>query len=83
LNKNFGKMGECVSKDSFPKLNPEPSKLPLFRNTDAEYYRIPALIHMNDSNTFLALAEKRTSTADVDATRLVIRRGTRGNGGVQ
>ncbi|KAM9457100.1 sialidase-3-like [Clarias gariepinus] len=76
-------MGECVSKTSFPTLNPEPSKLALFTNTDTEFYRIPALIYIHDSETFLALAEKRTSLADVDATRLVLRRGTREDGRVQ
>ncbi|MEJ1274171.1 hypothetical protein NN561_005050 [Cricetulus griseus] len=38
-------------------------------------YRIPALLYIPPSHTFLAFAEKRSSSKDVDALHLVLRRG--------
>lgn len=59
-------------------------KVTLFkREKSGITYRIPALIYINDSQTFLAFAEKRTSPYDHDATLLVMRRGTRQNGSIQ
>lgn len=47
-------------------------------------YRIPALIYLRHSHTFLAFAEKRSSPADHDAKVLVMRRGTlKDDGSVQ
>ncbi|XP_046723439.1 LOW QUALITY PROTEIN: sialidase-3-like [Silurus meridionalis] len=46
-------------------------------------YRIPALIYINDGQTFLAFAEKRTSSSDHDATLLFMRKGTRQDGTIQ
>lgn len=42
-------------------------------------YRIPALIYISEKQTFLAFAEKRTSSCDHDAKLLVMRRGTLDN----
>uniref|UniRef100_A0A673N8B0 Sialidase 3 (membrane sialidase), tandem duplicate 3 n=1 Tax=Sinocyclocheilus rhinocerous TaxID=307959 RepID=A0A673N8B0_9TELE len=39
-------------------------------------YRIPALVNLNDDQTFLALAEKRKTLSDTNAEVLVMRRGT-------
>ncbi|KAB5548953.1 hypothetical protein PHYPO_G00061600 [Pangasianodon hypophthalmus] len=61
-----------------------PLKTPLFRaELSGVNYRIPALICINDAQTFLAFAEKRTSCHDHDATLLFMRRGTRQNGSIQ
>lgn len=38
-------------------------------------YRIPALLYLRHCHTFLAFAEKRTSSCDHDAKILVMRRG--------
>ncbi|XP_012672413.2 sialidase-3-like [Clupea harengus] len=40
-------------------------------------FRIPALLYVKEWNTFLAFAEKRTSTKDEHAKNLVMRKGTR------
>ncbi|KAM6291402.1 sialidase-3 isoform 2-T2 [Porphyrio hochstetteri] len=47
----------------------------LFRQTSRVTYRIPALLYIPPSATFLAFAEKRSSTRDEDAKYLVLRRG--------
>ncbi|XP_053095254.1 sialidase-3-like [Pangasianodon hypophthalmus] len=73
-------MGNRTSSDSSYTLNPASPKTPLFTNT---IYRIPSLLYIKDDQTFLAFAEKRTSPADVDATVLVMRRGTKQNGAIQ
>ncbi len=39
-------------------------------------YRIPALIYLNDDQTFLAFAEKRKTLSDTNAEVLAMRRGT-------
>ncbi|KAF4077487.1 hypothetical protein AMELA_G00208670 [Ameiurus melas] len=65
-------------------LQGEPPKTTLFRKEISGItYRIPALIYIDDSQTFLAFAEKRTSPCDHDATLLVMRRGARQNGSIQ
>lgn len=38
-------------------------------------YRIPALLYIPPTHTFLAFAENRTSCRDEDAAHLVLRRG--------
>lgn len=55
----------------------EPAKTTLFKKEPSGItYRIPALIYLRHSRTFLAFAEKRTSPFDSDAKILVMRRGT-------
>ncbi|MCI4384724.1 hypothetical protein PGIGA_G00041780 [Pangasianodon gigas] len=76
-------MGNRTSSNSSYTLNPASPKTPLFTNTTQSKYRIPSLIYIKDDQTFLAFAEKRTSPADVDATLLVMRRGTKQNGAIQ
>ncbi|KAI4886831.1 hypothetical protein NFI96_018397 [Prochilodus magdalenae] len=62
----------------------EPLKTTLFRQESSGItYRIPALIYISDGETFLAFAEKRTSSRDCDAKILVMRRGTHQNGSIQ
>ncbi|KAK2829802.1 hypothetical protein Q7C36_017792 [Tachysurus vachellii] len=53
----------------------------VFTNKDSDFYRIPALIYIDQ--TFLAFAEKRTSIKDEHAKVLVLNRGKRQNGSVQ
>lgn len=53
-----------------------PKKITLFQQSkDGITYRIPALVYLRSSKTFLAFAEKRSSTSDNDAECLVMRRG--------
>ncbi|XP_028322231.1 sialidase-3-like [Gouania willdenowi] len=55
----------------------EPVKTTLFeREQSGTTYRIPALLYLRHCQTFLAFAEKRSSSADHDAKILVMRRGT-------
>lgn len=62
----------------------DPSKTTLFsQEQNGVTYRIPALIFINDAQTFLAFAEKRSSPSDTDAMLLVMKRGTRHNGSIQ
>ncbi|NWR54381.1 NEUR3 protein, partial [Bucorvus abyssinicus] len=53
-----------------------PPRETLFRQASRVTYRIPALLYIPPS-TFLAFAEKRSSTRDEDAKYLVLRRGYR------
>lgn len=78
-------MGNSTSTHSYRTLNPEPPKTTLFKNkpTESTIYRIPSLIYIEETRTFLSFAEKRTSPADVDATFLVMRRGTQQKGSIQ
>ncbi|KAM7330439.1 sialidase-3 [Alexandromys fortis] len=46
-------------------------------------YRIPALLYIPPSHTFLAFAEKRSTSKDVDALYLVLRRGVMDGHSVQ
>lgn len=46
-------------------------------------YRIPSLLYLNSHQVFLAFAEKRTSSSDVDAKILVLRRGKFQDGSVE
>ncbi|XP_061659484.1 sialidase-3-like isoform X2 [Syngnathoides biaculeatus] len=63
----------------------EPPKTTLFeKEPSGVTYRIPALVYLRRSGTFLAFAEKRTSSRDSDAKVLVMRRGLqRDDGSVQ
>lgn len=55
-----------------------PEKTTVFKQDEPPgiTYRIPSLIYIKKNQTFLAFAEKRTSSSDHDAKLLVIRRGT-------
>lgn len=56
----------------------------LFETTDGPIYRIPALIYLKESKTFLAFAEKRDSLDDHSAKALVMKRGmTKSDGSVE
>lgn len=62
----------------------QPDKTTLFKQEQTgTTYRIPALIYLKESQTFLAFAEKRTSPSDSDAKIIVMRRGTQQNGSTQ
>lgn len=66
-------MGNSPSKSASGE---EPVKTTLFeREPDGITYRIPALIYLRHSHTFLAFAEKRSLPTDCDAKHLVMRRG--------
>nr|XP_020039897.1 sialidase-3 [Castor canadensis] len=58
---------------------------PLFQQEDKEgiTYRIPALLYVPPKHTFLAFAEKRSTSRDEDALYLVLRRGLRTGHSVQ
>ncbi|XP_053703487.1 sialidase-4-like isoform X1 [Synchiropus splendidus] len=59
------------------KAKDEPVKTVLFeREPGGVTYRIPALVYLQHSQTYLAFAEKRDSPDDKDAKVLVMRRGT-------
>lgn len=49
----------------------------LFQQADGVTYRIPALLYVPPDDSFLAFAEKRSSSQDKDAKYLVLRRGRR------
>ncbi|XP_043548755.1 sialidase-3-like isoform X1 [Chiloscyllium plagiosum] len=53
-----------------------PSRITLFKREKDTVYRIPSLLYLKEHNIFLAFAEERTSFHDVDAKRLVMRRGS-------
>lgn len=75
-------MGNTPSKSGSDE---EPVKTTLFeREPSGITYRIPALIYLRHSRTFLAFAEKRSSPSDQDVKILVMRRGTlKDDGSVQ
>uniref|UniRef100_A0A8C5ZCS5 exo-alpha-sialidase n=2 Tax=Marmota marmota marmota TaxID=9994 RepID=A0A8C5ZCS5_MARMA len=58
---------------------------PLFQQEDKKgiTYRIPALLYVPPTCTFLAFAERRSTSRDVDALYLVLRRGLRTGHSVQ
>lgn len=58
---------------------------PLFQQEDKRgvTYQIPALIYVPPAHTYLAFAEKRSSSKDEDALHLVLRRGLRTGQSVQ
>ncbi|XP_019059949.1 sialidase-3 [Fukomys damarensis] len=58
---------------------------PLFQQEDKNgiTYRIPALLYVPPTHTFLAFAEKRSTSRDVDSLHLVLRRGLRTGHSVQ
>ncbi|KAI5096556.1 sialidase 3 (membrane sialidase), tandem duplicate 1 isoform X1 [Silurus meridionalis] len=65
-------------------LQAKPRKTTLFRKEiNGITYRIPALIYMSETQTFLAFAEKRASPCDHDAILLVMRRGTQQDGSIR
>ncbi|NXT17510.1 NEUR3 protein, partial [Syrrhaptes paradoxus] len=55
----------------------------LFQEATGVTYRIPALLYVPPAATFLAFAEKRSSTRDEDAKYLVLRRGHRHGSSVE
>ncbi|XP_078259064.1 sialidase-3-like [Rhinoraja longicauda] len=60
------------------------SALTLFESVQpGPVYRIPSLLYLNSQQVFLAFAEKRTSSSDVDAKVLVLRRGKNQDGAVK
>ncbi|NWV00830.1 NEUR3 protein, partial [Upupa epops] len=59
------------------------SRETLFRQVNGVTFRIPALLYIPSSATFLAFAEKRSSARDEDAKYLVLRRGCRHSSSVQ
>ena len=63
----------------------EPAKITLFeREPSGITYRIPALIYLKHSRTFLAFAEKRSQPSDLSAKVLVMRSGAlKDDGSVQ
>ncbi|KAM7374266.1 hypothetical protein PAMP_006934 [Pampus punctatissimus] len=75
-------MGNTPSKSGSGE---EPVKTTLFeKESSGITYRIPALVYLRHSHTFLAFAEKRSSPSDQDAKILVMRRGAlRDDGYVQ
>ncbi|XP_022618198.1 sialidase-3-like [Seriola dumerili] len=76
-------MGNTSSKSGSGE---EPVKTILFEQEQPSgiTYRIPALIYLQHSHTFLAFAEKRSSPSDQDAKILVMRSGTlKDDGSVQ
>ncbi|KAM9388374.1 sialidase-3 [Phaethornis superciliosus] len=64
-----------------PPASPPPGSLrvflreTLFRQGEGITYRIPALLYLPPTSTFLSFAEKRSSPRDEDAKFLVMRRG--------
>ncbi|KAJ0067773.1 hypothetical protein NL108_010078 [Boleophthalmus pectinirostris] len=67
-------MGNRASKNA---TMDEPTKTILFEKEQSGItYRIPALIYLQEVQTFLAFAEKRLSSSDNEAKILVMRRGT-------
>ncbi|KAL7853843.1 hypothetical protein AOLI_G00206870 [Acnodon oligacanthus] len=67
---------ESQSKQSDHNLHLHPSsKRTLFSREGQITYRIPALIYINDCQTYFAFAEKRKTYDDSDADVLVLRRG--------
>ncbi|XP_078514697.1 sialidase-3-like isoform X1 [Lissotriton helveticus] len=61
-----------------------PERTTLFKSEgDGVTYRIPALLYVQSTSTFLAFAERRRSPEDVDAEYLVMRRGLYKNGYVE
>ncbi|NXO56743.1 NEUR3 protein, partial [Aramus guarauna] len=55
----------------------------LFRQASGVTYRIPALLYIPPTATFLAFAEKRSSSRDEDAEYLVLRQGCRDDSSVK
>jgi sialidase-2/3/4 len=77
-------MGNTSSRSYLPGIEMQPAKTTLFKQEQTgTRYRIPALIYLKESQTFLAFAEKRSSLSDSDAKSIVMRRGTQQNGSTQ
>uniref|UniRef100_A0A8C2NNK7 exo-alpha-sialidase n=1 Tax=Capra hircus TaxID=9925 RepID=A0A8C2NNK7_CAPHI len=79
--------GSCrpVSKEVMEEVTSCSFSSTLFQQEDKRgvTYRIPALIYVPPAHTFLAFAEKRSSSKDEDALHLVLRRGLRTGQSVQ
>ena len=74
-------MGNTPSRKGYEK---QPEKTTLFKKEPTGItYRIPALLYLKDTQTYLAFAEKRSSPSDSDAKILVMRRGSLQNGSIQ
>ncbi|XP_051882347.1 sialidase-3-like isoform X2 [Pristis pectinata] len=59
-------------------------KVTLFKREESEaVYRIPSLLYLDRDAVFLAFAEKRSSSSDLDAKSLVLRRGNFQDGSVK
>ncbi|KAJ7996679.1 hypothetical protein DPEC_G00239530 [Dallia pectoralis] len=77
-------MGNRSSRSYFPGIQMQPAKTTLFRQEQAGItYRIPSLIYLKETRTFLAFAEKRSSPSDHDAKTIVFRRGSQQNGSTE
>ncbi|XP_007250097.3 sialidase-3.1 [Astyanax mexicanus] len=75
---------ECRTSTKYSAVKEEPIRTALFRQEPSGItYRIPALIYINEGQTFLAFAEKRRTSRDCDAQILVMRQGTHQNGSIQ
>ncbi|XP_076130710.1 sialidase-3-like [Alosa pseudoharengus] len=70
-------MGNSASVQTSWRGDP-PAKTTVFKRDEPPgiTYRIPALIYIREKQVILAFAEKRTSSSDHDAERLVMKRGT-------
>lgn len=70
-------MGNNATVHRFWRGEP-PVKTTIFKQDEPPgiTYRIPSLIYIKKNQTFLAFAEKRSSSSDHDAKLLVVRRGT-------
>lgn len=66
-----------VLAEAMEEVSPCPINSTLFQQEDQKgiTYRIPALLYIPPVHTFLAFAEKRSTSRDVDALYLVFRRG--------
>lgn len=66
-----------VLTEAMEEVPPCPLSTTLFQQEEQSgvTYRIPALLYLPPTHTFLAFAEKRTSVSDEDAAFLVLRRG--------
>ncbi|XP_072445948.1 sialidase-2-like isoform X2 [Chiloscyllium punctatum] len=53
-----------------------PNMTPLFKKEDNFGYRIPALLHIPDTDVLLAISEKRLGPHDENADTLMLRKGT-------
>ncbi|ELW71885.1 Sialidase-3 [Tupaia chinensis] len=73
------------SAEVMEEVTPCSVNYPLFQQEDKRgiTYRIPALLYVPPAHTFLAFAEKRSTSKDEDALYLVLRRGLRTGHSVQ
>lgn len=78
-------MGNRTSSTHIPLKSETFDKTTVFRQNDPPgiTYRIPGLVYFKENQTYLAFAEKRTSSSDHDAKLLVMRRGILGKSTVE